>query len=35
MKRLIRKILREQYHKSDRHYRRLDVISIDKKLMNL
>ena len=25
MKRLIRKILREQYHKSDRHYRRLDV----------
>ena len=27
MKRLIRKILREEIEKSDRHYRRLDIIS--------
>ena len=27
MKRLIRKILREELNKSDRHYRRLDIIS--------
>ena len=27
MKKLIRKILREEIEKSDKHYRRLDIIS--------